>query len=238
MARADDQGDHSARQDSATDLPPPPPSAGLVFGESLPVARRYAELLADTGVAHGLIGPREVERLWERHMLNCAVLAELIPEGMTLVDVGSGAGLPGIAVALVRPDLAVHLVEPMARRVAWLEEAIEQLGLTHVSVHRGRADEVDVVGDVVTARAVSRLSTLCGWMAPLVGLGGVMLAIKGSSAQEELARDRAAAGRAGWSELEVIHAGVGVLDHPTTVVRGRRVQARGRRQGRGRTKLR
>lgn len=234
MTGADDQADHGATEKLTTELSPPPPSAESVFGECFPAARRYVEILADTGVAHGLIGPREVERLWGRHVLNCAVLAELIPQGVTLIDVGSGAGLPGIAVALARPDLNVHLVEPMARRVAWLEEAIEQLGLQHVGVHHGRADEVDVIGDVVTARAVSRLSTLSGWMAPLVGLGGLMLALKGSSAQEELARDRAAAGRAGWSELEVVHAGVGVLDQPTTVIRGRRVEARRRRQGRGR----
>lgn len=234
MSGADEQADQTVTGEPVVVLSPPPPSAHLVFGESLPTARRYAELLADTGVAHGLIGPREVERLWERHLLNCAVLAEFIPENLTLVDVGSGAGLPGMAVAIARPDLRVHLVEPMARRVTWLQNATEQLGLSHVSVHRGRADEVDVVGDVVTARAVSRLSTLSGWMAPLVGLGGLMLALKGSSAQEELIRDRVAAGRAGWSELEVVHAGIGVLDQPTTAIRGRRVGSRRRRRGRGR----
>ncbi|GAB48842.1 ribosomal RNA small subunit methyltransferase G [Mobilicoccus pelagius NBRC 104925] len=215
---------------SARDVPEAPASARTVFGDRLHVATRYVELLAHTGVSHGLIGPREVPRLWERHVLNCAVVAELVPAGATVVDVGSGAGLPGLAIAAARPDLRIHLVEPMARRSDWLSVAVDELGLTGVEVHRGRAEEVDVVGDVVTARAVSKLATLAPWMAPLAHEGGLMLALKGSSAADELARDRAAAGNAGWGGLEVVHVGGEFLDTPTTVIRGTRTSPR---RGRG-----
>ncbi|WP_313024011.1 16S rRNA (guanine(527)-N(7))-methyltransferase RsmG [Mobilicoccus sp.] len=212
--------------------PPPPPAAEEVFEDLLPLAERFVELLADTGVSHGLIGPREVDRLWERHVLNCAVVAEFIPEDAEVVDVGSGAGLPGLALAIARPDVTMHLVEPMARRTDWLSLAAEDLGLPHVHVHRGRAEEVDLQGDVVTARAVSKLSTLGRWMAPLARDGAVMLALKGASAEDELARDRQATMRAGWRDLEVVHAGVGLLDPVTTVIRG--VRAPDRRPATGR----
>lgn len=208
--------------------PPPPPQAEQVYGSALPAATRYADLLADTGVSHGLIGPREVERVWDRHVLNCAVVESLVPENATVVDVGSGAGLPGLALALARADITVHLVEPMARRTAWLEDAVAQLGLDHVRVHRGRAEEVDVTGDVVTARAVSKLSTLARWMAPLAAPGALMLALKGASAPQELDRDRAAATRAGWVDLDVVTVGEHLLEQPTTVIRGRRTTGRAR----------
>ncbi|WP_168582843.1 16S rRNA (guanine(527)-N(7))-methyltransferase RsmG [Gephyromycinifex aptenodytis] len=219
-----------SEQSRAPGCPPPPAVAERIYGSALPMAQSYAAHLADTGVTHGLIGPREVERLWERHILNCAVVSELIPQSAHLVDVGSGAGLPGLAVAIARPDLQIDLVEPMARRVAWLEEVITDLGLSHVQVHRGRAEEVAVVGDVVTARAVSRLATLSGWMAPLVRPGGLMLALKGASAQEELERDRGAAGRVGWAELTVLQVGTDLLEQPTTVIRGVRVETRSSRR--------
>ncbi|MDO5628528.1 MAG: 16S rRNA (guanine(527)-N(7))-methyltransferase RsmG [Mobilicoccus sp.] len=215
---------------STPGLPPAPEAAAQVFGDHLPLAVRYAEALADTGVSHGLIGPREVERMWERHVLNCAVVEELVPENAVLVDVGSGAGLPGLAIAIARPDLTVHLVEPMARRVTWLETVRDDLGLEGVHVHRGRAEEVDVQGTVVTARAVSKLATLARWMAPLTIPGGLMLALKGSSAGQEVDRDRAAATRAGWTDLAVLTAGDGLLDPPTTVVRGMRTAAPGRKR--------
>lgn len=197
--------------------PPPPAAAESLYGDRLDTAVRYAELLADTGVTHGLIGPREIERLWERHILNCAVVEELVPQNAVVVDVGSGAGLPGLAIAIARPDLSLHLVEPMARRTAWLEDAVGALGLDTVYVHRGRADEVAVTGEVVTARAVSKLSTLAGWMAPLAKPGALMLALKGSSAPDELARDKAAAGRAGWTDFDVLTVGH-ELPQPTTVI--------------------
>lgn len=231
-AASPDGGAAPAASDGLRTAPAPPDSALTVYGQRLPVAIRYAGILADTGVSHGLIGPREVERVWERHVLNCAVVESLIPEGATVVDVGSGAGLPGLAIAIARPDLTIHLVEPMARRVAWLDDAVAMLDLTGVFVHRGRADEVDVTGSVVTARAVSKLSTLAGWMAPLAEDGALMLALKGASAADELTRDRAAATRAGWTDFEVVTAGDEVLDQPTTVIRARRhvrpVRSRGR----------
>ena len=126
----------------AAELPQAPEEARTVFGEFFPEAVRYAELLADAGVKRGLIGPREVPRLWERHLLNCAVLSEVVPEGVTVCDVGSGAGLPGIPLALVRPDLKITLLEPLLRRTNFLQEVVELLGLDHVTVVRGRAEEV------------------------------------------------------------------------------------------------
>ena len=147
------------------------------------------ELLADAGVKRGLIGPREVPRLWERHLLNCAVLSEVVPEGVTVCDVGSGAGLPGIPLALVRPDLKITLLEPLLRRTNFLQEVVELLGLDHVTVVRGRAEEV--LGKlppvhVVTARAVAPLDRLAGWGVPLLRPYGEMLALKGDTAEEEL----------------------------------------------------
>ncbi len=122
----------------AAELPQAPEEAQAVFGALFPEAVRYAELLADAGVKRGLIGPREVPRLWERHLLNCAVLSEVVPEGVTVCDVGSGAGLPGIPLALVRPDLKITLLEPLLRRTNFLQEVVELLGLDHVTVVRGR----------------------------------------------------------------------------------------------------
>jgi 16S rRNA (guanine527-N7)-methyltransferase len=200
---------------------PAPVIAGAVFGDRLELAQRYAELLADTGATHGLMGPREVPRLWERHLLNCAVVHEAIPHGASVIDVGSGAGLPGLVLAIVRPDLQLHLVEPMLRRTTWLEDAVRQLELSDVTVHRGRAEEMwgDLVAPVVTARAVAPLAELARWCLPLVDAGGVMLALKGSSAPEELARDRDAVRRLGSVEEVVETYGAGMLDPVTTVVR-------------------
>lgn len=210
-----------ARDESDRLAPSPPSGASGVFGERLDVAMHYGDLLADTGVSHGLIGPREVERLWERHILNCAVVATLLPDNATVVDVGSGAGLPGLAMAIARPDVSMQLVEPMARRVSWLEDAVATLGLTNTTVHRGRADEVQVRGTVVTARAVSKLSTLAGWMACVADEDALMLALKGASAAAELERDRAAAQRSGWVDLWVDTVGGGLVEQPATVIRGR-----------------
>src|SRR5262249_42996662 len=152
------------------------------------------------GVERGLIGPREVDRLWERHLLNSAVIAPLIPSGARMVDLGSGAGLPGIPLAIVRPSLDVTLLESMARRVEWLEYVTATLGLD-VTVVRGRAEEpasMRRVGgaDVVVARAVAPLAKLCEWSLPLLGDGGSLIAMKGSSAADEVARDREAVLRA------------------------------------------
>lgn len=203
-------------------LPEAPEQARTVFGEYFPEAVRYAELLADAGVKRGLIGPREVPRLWERHLLNCAVLSEVVPEGVTVCDVGSGAGLPGIPLALVRPDLKITLLEPLLRRTNFLQEVVELLGLDHVTVVRGRAEEM--LGKitpvhVVTARAVAPLDRLAGWGVPLLRPYGEMLALKGDTAQEEIDGARAALSRLGVVEASVLHVGEGVVDPMTTVVR-------------------
>jgi 16S rRNA (guanine527-N7)-methyltransferase len=203
--------------------PPVPAAAGEVFGERLPDAVRYAELLAETGVRRGLIGPREVPRLWERHLLNCAVLSEVVPSGVTVCDVGSGAGLPGIPLALVRPDLRITLLEPLLRRTTFLSEVVELLGLEdQVEVVRGRAEEVLNTlppVHVVTARAVAPLDRLAGWGVPLLRPYGEMLALKGDSAEEELKAARGALAKLGVVRTSVLHAGVGVVDPPSTVVR-------------------
>lgn len=203
---------------------PAGPPAGLVavsvFGERLPLAERYAELLATDGVVRGLIGPREVPRLWDRHLLNCAVMAELLPEGATVIDVGSGAGLPGIVLGIVRPDLQMTLVEPLARRVTFLDEVVTGLALTGVTVIRGRAEELvgKLSASVVTARAVAPLDRLARWCLPLAEPGGRLLAMKGSTAAEEIAEHAPAIRRAGGGPARIVECGKGVVDPPTTVV--------------------
>ena len=191
-----------------------------MFGSRLPLAVRFTEILADTGVSHGLIGPREVPRLWDRHVLNCAVVQDAFPEGARLVDVGSGAGLPGVALAIARPDLEVHLVEPMLRRTQWLASVVDELGLDSVTVHRGRAEEL--VGTVsapwVTARAVARLDKLARWCVPLLEPDGTLVAMKGRSAAEELAEDRRSLERLGLVSAEVTAHGGDVLEEPVLTV--------------------
>lgn len=218
--------------------PPPPPEAASLFGVRLPAARRFVELLAGPGAARGVIGPREIERLWHRHMLNSAVVAELITPGCRVLDVGSGAGLPGIPLALARPDLDVTLLEPMARRVVWLHEVVAELRLP-VTVHRGRAEDPAVRSecgdrDVVTARAVAPLSRLAGWCLPLLRPGGRLLALKGSGARDEVSRDLAEVRAAGGSDIEVVECGATVTDRPTIVVVVRRRRGATARQARRR----
>ena len=204
-----------------TTPPPAPDVAAVVFGARLPLAERFTAILADSGVSHGLVGPREVPRLWERHVLNCAVVHPAIPEGEPVIDVGSGAGLPGLALAIVRPDLRLLLVEPMLRRTTWLTNTVEELGLDNVEVHRGRAEQFwgRLSAPVVTARAVARLGELARWSLPLLSPGGSMLALKGASAQEELDADRAAVRRLGVVAEAVESYGSGIIDPETTVVR-------------------
>lgn len=206
----------------AAELPPAPQEARAVFGERFPDAVRYAELLADAGVKRGLIGPREVPRLWERHLLNCAVLSEVVPQGVTVCDVGSGAGLPGIPLALVRPDLKITLLEPLLRRTNFLTEVVELLGLDHVTVVRGRAEEV--LGKlpavhVVTARAVAPLDRLAAWGVPLLRPYGEMLALKGDTAEEEVKAAGAALSKLGAVKTSVLQVGDGIVDPLSTVVR-------------------
>ena len=202
-----------------------PAAATLMFGDRVDLARRYVAALATDGTVRGLIGPREAGRLWSRHVLNSAVVGELIEPGARVVDIGSGAGLPGIPLAIARPDCRVDLVEPLERRAQFLREIVELLALDHCRVLRGRAE--DVVADcggaqVVTSRAVAPLSRVAVWSAPLIGIGGWMMALKGQSAAEELTRDRQALAAVGLIDAEVMTVGAGIVDPPTLVVRARR----------------
>ncbi len=176
--------------DVSRETPPAPPEAQGVFGaERLPLAERYAAVLATAGVVRGLIGPREAPRLWERHLLNSAVLEEAIPQGASVCDIGSGAGLPGVALAIARPDVQVTLVEPLLRRTTFLDEVVAELGLDRVEVVRGRADALHGARrfDVVTSRAVAPLDRLLRWSMPLVAPEGALVAMKGSSVSAEVA---------------------------------------------------
>lgn len=184
-----------------------PAGAAGVFGERLPLAIRYVEFLGTAGLERGLMGPRERPRLWDRHVLNSAAAASALGDGEAVVDIGSGAGLPGIPLALARPDLRLTLVEPLLRRVTFLEEIISELGID-VRVVRGRAEEKSVIAtagdaDVVTSRAVAPLAKLAGWSAPLLRPGGRMVALKGESAADEIDRDRVALTRLGFECLRV-----------------------------------
>lgn len=214
-------------------LEPEPPAARQVFGERIAAAREYVQVLATDGVTRGLIGPREADRLWTRHVLNCSALSDLIPPGSRIVDVGSGAGLPGVVLAIARPDCRVCLVEPLDRRVRFLAEVVEALGLSNCRVVRSRAQDVpdDVRGaDVVVSRAVAPLGKLAGWCAGLVRPGGLMLALKGSTAEDELERDRTEVAAAGLRLARVDR-----LDGPagtTYVVRAERAPDRDGRSSR------
>lgn len=198
--------------------PEPPAEAVEVFGDRLPLARRYADLLATTGISHGLVGPREAPRLWERHLVNCAVLESLLPEGTVVADIGSGAGLPGLVLAVIRPDLQLHLVEPLLRRTTWLETAVEELGLDNVTVHRGRADEVELQVPVVTARAVASLDKLVSWSFPLLEPGGRLLALKGEAAATELQDAAPLLKRLGVPRSELHVIGEGRISEPVRIV--------------------
>lgn len=191
------------------DLPAPPAAAARVFGDRLPLVERYVALLAGPGVERGLLGPRETPRLWDRHVLNSAGLTELLAPGQTVLDLGSGAGLPGLVLALRRTDLDVVLVEPLLRRATFLEEAVQELGLAHVTVRRARAEELakTVLVDVVTARAVAPLDRLIGWSLPLLRDGGRLLALKGERADSELAAARPLLRKAGVCAAEVLTVG-------------------------------
>jgi len=203
---------------------PAPDAARALFGDRLPLIQTYVDLLATAGVERGLIGPREVPRLWERHVLNCAVIAELIQPGAAVDDVGSGAGLPGIVLAIQRPDLRVALVEPLLRRTTFLDEAVELLRLRNVVVVRARAEDRGRSGptaDVVTARAVAPLPKLAGWCLPLLRPGGALLALKGEAAADEIAAYLASS-PAGVAGVDLVTMGEGTVDPPTMVVRIRR----------------
>jgi 16S rRNA (guanine527-N7)-methyltransferase len=196
-----------------------PPAVVDLYGEHLESIKRYVDILASRGVDYGLIGPREADRLWERHVLNSAAISELVPQAAGVIDVGSGAGLPGLPLAILRPDLRVTLLEPLLRRTRFLERAVEELDLSgRVSVIRGRAEEHRRRYEVVTARAVAPLTRLVPWCAPLRQARGAILALKGSSAAAEVASAAAELSRARL-RAEILNVRAHPNVDPTTVVR-------------------
>jgi 16S rRNA (guanine527-N7)-methyltransferase len=204
-----------------TTAPRAPEYARELFGRQLPAAERYAALLAGAGLERGLIGPREAGRLWDRHILNCAAVAELIPGRCTLADIGSGAGLPGIVLAILLPEARITLVEPLLRRSVFLSECVAELGLRNVEVRRARAEDLagELMTDVVTARAVAALGRLAVWACGLVRPGGTVLAMKGERAAEELRDAEPVLRRLGVRDARIVEAGRGRVEPPAVVVR-------------------
>lgn len=186
------------------------------FGEDLTTIDRFVELLSTWGIERGLLGPREAPRLWERHIVNCAAVVPRVPTGVSVADVGSGAGLPGLVWAIARPDLDVTLIEPLLRRTTFLEEVVDDLGISNVEVVRGRAPDCGGAFDVVTSRAVADLGKQAAWCLPLVKPGGHLLALKGQSAAEEVSLWTADLRRHGARDIVV--ASYGDPSMPTTVV--------------------
>jgi 16S rRNA (guanine527-N7)-methyltransferase len=203
------------------ETPPVPDVARGVFGSRIDAAVAYAALLATDGVTRGLIGPREAPRLWERHLLNCAVVSDVIPQGSDVCDIGSGAGLPGLVLAIRRPDIRVTLVEPLLRRTTFLAEAVDRLALDNVAVVRDRAEALHGSVDfaVVTSRAVAPLPRLLDWSMPLVRQGGELVAMKGATAAEEVRTAAKDLVRWGGGAVEVLTLGTEVVNPPTTVIR-------------------
>jgi 16S rRNA (guanine527-N7)-methyltransferase len=214
---------------AAVDPAPPPellPAAVACFGERLDVAVRYAQLLMTDGVVRGLLGPRESARIWDRHLLNCAVVSQLVPQSARIIDVGSGAGLPGIVLAIARTDLSVVLLEPLARRATFLADVVADLGLGQATIVRARAEDcvprrgapLVPPAAIVTARAVAPLDRLTAWCLPLVAKEGRLLALKGESAADEVKTHRVAISRAGGADPVVRRCGEGLVAPPAIVV--------------------
>jgi len=200
-----------------------PKEAQEVFGEYIGQARQYFDLLVRDGDLLGLIGPRELPKLWSRHILNSAVVADLVEDGQVVADVGSGAGFPGIPMAILRPNVKFVLIEPMERRANWLADVVvPTLGLENVKVLRGRAEEAPLRNyDVTTARAVSALPKLLRMLVPLTAPGGQVLAMKGSKAQDEIEESKSLAKKLKLESFEIVTVGEKLLIDPTTVVRVR-----------------
>ncbi len=220
------------RDDLTAPPPPPPPAAAEVFGDRLDVATRYAEVLSSAGVERGLLGPREADRLWERHLLNSAAVAELLGPDERIADIGSGAGLPGVPLAIARPDLTVALIEPLLRRATFLSEVVSELKLDNVTVVRGRAEDPGVIrthgdADAVVSRAVAALDKLTRWCLPLVGTRGRMMALKGDRADVEVAEHLREMESLGAVDVRVMRCGVSYLSPPATVVVARRSERGG-----------
>lgn len=205
-------------------LPEVEPKEALdVFGEHVGQARQFFDLLVRDGDLLGLVGPRELPKLWSRHILNSAVVAELVEDGQLVADVGSGAGFPGIPMAILKPETDFVLIEPMERRANWLSDVVvPELGLLNVQVLRGRAEEAPLRNyDVVTARAVSALPKLLRMLVPLAIAGGQILALKGSKAQDEIDESKTLAKKLKLDTFEIVTVGQNLLADPTTVVRVR-----------------
>jgi 16S rRNA (guanine527-N7)-methyltransferase len=198
-----------------------PAAAATLFGDRLDLARSFTNELARRGEELGLIGPLELPRLWTRHILNSAVVAPLLEERGRVADVGSGAGLPGLVLAIARPDVHLTLIEPMERRVDWLTSEASRLGLDNVEVVRARAEDVadDIVVDQVTARAVSALSKLIPLTVPLVRSGGQLILMKGARVEDEMEKARKVILRKRLADVEVLELGVGVVEETTRVFR-------------------
>lgn len=211
-------------EEPAAAVEPVPESASRVFGESTPKVEAFASLLAAEGELRGLIGPRELPRLWTRHLLNSSAVAPFVPTGSTFADVGSGAGFPGVVVAIMRPDLFVHLVEPMDRRTSWLEYVASELGLPNITVVRARAEELHgtAMYDVVSARAVAALKKLVPWTGPLIAPGGRLVALKGERAVLELDEAAKVLRKYKLTDAAVHEVVVEGTDEPTRVVTAHR----------------
>lgn len=212
------------KQDGTTgpEIEPEPAEATALAGDRIDVLRRFAEDLGTRGELLGLIGPQEAERLWSRHLLNCAVLAPLIAPDARVADIGTGGGLPGLVLAILRPDAQFRLIEPMERRCAWLTEQIDVLGLENAEVLRGRAEEYHGAFevDLVTARAVTALRKLVPLTAPLLRDGGEMLFLKGVSVESEIDAAAKTLRKYRVTEIEVRELGVGQLAETTRAFRG------------------
>jgi 16S rRNA (guanine527-N7)-methyltransferase len=200
-----------------------PAVAEQIFGSHIEIARQFANNLAQFGEERGLIGPLEPQRLWSRHILNCGVFADLLTAGTLVGDIGSGAGLPGLVLALARPDVDFALIEPMERRTDWLSEQVTELGLKNVQVVRSRVQDAPFIEkcDVVTARAVSALKTLIPMTAPLVKPGGSLLLMKGASVDREIVDAQKQIRVHRLVSLQVIYSGEGILDEPTRLVQAK-----------------
>jgi 16S rRNA (guanine527-N7)-methyltransferase len=199
-----------------------PDTAEAIFGSQIGLARQYAQKLANDSDELGLLGPRELDKIWSRHILNSAVVAELVRPGELVADVGSGAGLPGIPMAIAAPDTDFVLIEPMDRRASWLQEVVDELGLENVEVVRARAEEVEAKQfDVVTARAVAALDKLLRLCVPLLRPAGRVIALKGFKAPEEILEAKKLQKKLKIESFEIVVCGEKFLAEPTSVVETR-----------------
>jgi len=204
------------------DIEQEPAAAAAIFGSGIDLARAYTQRLAADSETFGLLGPRELPRIWSRHVINSALLSELVPDESLVADVGSGAGLPGIPMAIAQPKAHFTLIEPMERRANWLLSVVNDLGIKNVDVIRARAEEVSRTDfDIVTARAVAALDKLLKLLTPLTRGSNLktVLALKGSRAPEEIAEAKPRLQRLGFGEPEIMTLGLGKAPETATVVR-------------------